>query len=73
MMTSTVIGILVIVLIICSMVATILVEIVSYEMRFGKELYSDVQIRRARQTLWTLAICAAAIIDSFFMLWVINT
>ena len=56
--------------IICAATATILCAMVKYEMRFGPEVFSEFQIHSAMQTLWTLAICAAAIINALFLLWV---
>lgn len=70
-MSVTLISLIVIaIFIICSATATVLCAMVKYEMRFGPEVFSEFQIRSAMQTLWTLAICAAAIINSLFLLWV---
>lgn len=55
---------------IASFIATVLCAMVTYEMDFGKEFFSAAQRKRAAQTLWTLALCAAGIIASLFLLWV---
>ena len=56
--------------VIASLIATVLCAMVTYEMDFGKEFFSAAQRKRAAQTLWTLALCAAGIIASLFLLWV---
>lgn len=62
--------VVVLIFVIASLIATVLCAMVTYEMDFGKEFFSADQRKRAVQTLWTLALCAAGIIASLFLLWV---